>query len=140
MPAIPEKDGLHGGMKLESKKLIVRGRALVEQIPVNEITENEDNKFILVECHKPQREATKRWVFVNKYAVPFELIYYILRWIGECEDEKYPETFQKGRYMVADFCRDAIVTNASYDLLASKYRLPKSNNQTFNPDQHRLSL
>lgn len=68
----------------------------------------------------------KQWVGVQfsngERTISFEELYYICRWMGECEDEKYPETYHKGRLMVSEFLNDAINGHEPYSTLVKKYK------------------
>ena len=80
---------------------------------------------------KPKDAEGHNWVFFTllngrQRAISLEELYYILQWIGECEDEKYPEYYHKGRQMPIEFLTAAINKTATYKELASQYQLPTS--------------
>lgn len=74
----------------------------------------------------------KRWVKVklesNSWVPSFEEIFWILKAISYCENEKFPpeEGFQ-GWKMVANFVRESCSPGANFEELAKKYKLPKRN-------------
>lgn len=102
-----------------SKVIIVRGRVKIEKKPKND---HED------------------WVYWQGFPVSFEELYYILKWIGECEDKKYPEEFHKGKVMVVEFINDAIMNGFTYEELAIRYHQPKNKKVTYGPEQRKFSF
>lgn len=64
--------------------------------------------------------STTQWI------PSFEEIFWILKAISYCENEKYPpEDGFKGWKMVADFAYESCSPGADFEKLAEKYKLPK---------------
>lgn len=77
---------------------------------------------------QPKNEAGDEWVFITLLngrtrAVSFEELYYILQWIGECEDQRYNEYWHQGRQKMIEFLTEAINNTSSYEELAKKHKL-----------------
>ena len=74
------------------------------------------------------RYGGKLWVMAtmpHEWVPSFEEIFWILKFMSHCENEKYPiEAGFRGWQMVADFCGDACKPQADFDELKQKYRLP----------------
>ena len=92
------------------------------------------SKFTLIE--KKDGTTGKDWVFITLFqrtrAISFEELYYVCKWIGECEDSKYTEYYHKGKKMVIEFLVDAINNNGTYEQLANKYKLPQARTRDAN--------
>jgi len=71
----------------------------------------------------------KKWVVVEfqngtKWIPSFEDLYRIIVPICECEDEKYPEPNQYGRFYVLNFLADTIKYLPPFETLAKKHKIP----------------
>ena len=66
------------------------------------------------------RKDNREWI------ASFHDLYWIIKFIGECEDIKYPpKNGFKGKQMVLEFLVDCLSTDLTFEQLAVKYKLPE---------------
>ena len=75
-------------------------------------------------------DGNKPWVYLTltkgrTLVIAFEHLYYLIKEICVCEEEKYPEPFHKGKIMVGDFLAAIVYGEESYEELVERHQLPK---------------
>jgi hypothetical protein len=77
--------------------------------------------------------GTKNWVRVyirtgrDNFVPSFEELYYIIKFICQCEDKKYPGVYQEGRLMVERLLCDCCDPDIEWEEIRKKYKIPKRN-------------
>lgn len=83
------------------------------------------------QIRKVPKGNNNHWVYIHLkgqwgFYISFEELYYIVKFIGECEDAKYPSAHHEGRQMVLNFLKDTIMSDLSFEEIAKRYRIPTS--------------